>query len=187
MPHWNAAKRVLKYLAGSQDVTIRYSRSPGSPNTLVGYCDSDYAGCTDSRRSHTGFVFLLNGGPIAWQSKRQDLVTRSSTEAEYVALSTAGSTAIHLRRLLEDLGYPQKEATVIHEDNYGCICLTRTRAINQRTKHIDVRFHWIREAVERGDLYIQQCGTNDQAADILTKPLSAPVFKAARELMLRKQ
>mmetsp|Transcript_39219 Transcript_39219/g.124957 ORF Transcript_39219/g.124957 Transcript_39219/m.124957 type:complete len:89 (+) Transcript_39219:724-990(+) len=86
-----------------------------------------------------------------------------------------------------DLGHPQLEPTTIHEDNYGCICLTRTHAINQRTKHIDVRYHWIREAVERNDILIQQCGSADQAADILTKPLSAPVFKVIRDLLLRQQ
>jgi hypothetical protein len=144
--HLQQAKQVLRYIKGTSDLGITYHKHP-KPNILQGYCDADHGGCPDTRKSTTGWVFLLNGGPISWSSKLQASVAVSTTEAEYVALSTAGCETQYLRALLSELGSPQTAATIIHEDNFGCVQLTKEQVNHSRTKHIDIRFHKIRELV----------------------------------------
>ncbi|XP_043476177.1 secreted RxLR effector protein 161-like [Leptopilina heterotoma] len=102
MAHWNAVKRILKYLRGTLHFGLEYKAS-GSKNTLVGFTDADYAGCSDTRRSRRGFVFLLNNAPISWCSQRQSVVSLSTTEAEYIALAQGTKDAVWLRRMLSEL------------------------------------------------------------------------------------
>ena len=129
-------------------------------------------------------MFLLNGGPISWSSKLQASVAVSTTEAEYVALSTAGCETQYLRALLSELGSPQTAATIIHEDNFGCVQLTKEQVNHSRTKHIDIRFHKIRELVTSAVVSIVQVPTADLLADILTKVLPRPKFQELRAQLM---
>ena len=117
--HVSAVKRLLLYLKGTKNWKMVFDGT--KELTLVGYSDSDWAGDVDTRRSTTGYVFQLCGGPVSSKSKHQKMVTLSSTEAEYVAGSKAAQDAVYLRHLLKDLGFEQKEPTILYEDNEGCV------------------------------------------------------------------
>ena len=116
--HMLAAEHVLSYLRGTWNQTIRYSRdSNENHHILWGWVDADWAGDTDTRRSHTGYILMMNGGPISWKSRRQDNVSLSTSEAEFVAASQAGQEAIYLREMLTDFGFSQTQAILLYEDN----------------------------------------------------------------------
>ncbi|XP_040198473.1 secreted RxLR effector protein 161-like [Rana temporaria] len=168
---WNAAKRIIRYLKGTIDFKLKFSSTGKSG--LTGYVDADWAGDPSDRKSTSGHLFLFKDGLISWTTRKQSTVTLSSTEAEYVAASQAGQEVIWLRQLLEDLDQIQKESTPIYEDNQGCIALAQTERINPRTKHIDVRYHFLRDLQEQGQMDLQYCPTEEMLADILTKPLPA--------------
>lgn len=169
--HWKAAKRVMRYLKGTRDLGIKYGLSDSDSLILEGYCDADWANDKDTRRSTTGYLFKLAGGSISWASKLQPTVALSSTEAEYMALSAGVQEALYLRQLLEDLGYQQSAATVIHEDNQGCIALADNPIHHKRTKHIDIRYHFVRERIESEEIKVSYVPTEHQLADLLTKAL----------------
>jgi len=166
--HMNAGKRVLRYLQGTKDLGITYSNGD---TVLVGYADSDWAGDQDTRRSVTGYVFVLCGAAISWGSKLQPTVALSSSEAEYMAACYAVQEAVHLRLLLKSLGYEQQGHTVIFEDNQGCIYMSQNPVMHKRAKHIDIRYHFVRERVAQGVVKLEYIKTEDQLADLLTKPL----------------
>jgi transposase InsO family protein len=168
--HWMAVKRVLRYLQGTSQHVLRYG---GECNiVLAGYCDADWAGNVDDRRSTTGFTFMLGGGSVCWNSKKQATVALSTTEAEYIAAAQATKEAVWMRQLLADLGYEQVHPTIIHDDNQGCLALIRNPAFHNRTKHIDIQHHFIREKVEKQEVELKFCSTQDMVADILTKGLT---------------
>lgn len=169
--HWEAAKQVVRYLKNTADYELKYY---GNKMDLTGYCDADWAGDTENRKSTCGFIFFLGKGPISWSTKQQSVVARSSAEAEYLALSYATEEAIHLRQLLAELGFPQKEATIIYSDNISAIKLSNNPTFHKRTKTIDIRHHFIRDHVEKGEIKFIHCGTKDMLADIFTKPLHGP-------------
>jgi hypothetical protein len=177
-----AAKRVLRYLQGTKDLGIVYQGDTNTDTSIVGFSDSDWAGDKDTRRSTTGFLFMLGSGVVSWSSKLQPTVALSSAEAEYMAACAAVQEAIHLRQLLEDLGYKQDQATVIFEDNQGCITLSENPVFHKRTKHIDIRYHFIRERVASGEIELRYVATEHQLADLLTKALAGP-----RTVMLRNR
>jgi hypothetical protein len=179
-----AVKRVLRYLKGTRELGIKYSAAAMASGgcLLVGYSDSDWAGDIDTRRSTTAYVFMIAGGAVSWTSKLQATVALSSTEAEYMSLCAAAQEAIHLRQLLSDLGFEQQEHTVIYDDNQGCVALAHSSRSNKRTKHIDVRYHFVRERVENKELKIEYVPTEHQLADLLTKALE----KAKLETLRRK-
>ena len=172
--HLNAAERVLKYLRGTIDKGIIYKSgtSAGKAAGLIGYSDSDWGSDTDTRRSTTGYLFTFNRGAISWGSRLQATVALSSSEAEYMALTAATQEAIHLRQLLADLGISISNSTIIYEDNVGCIAMSSNPVFHKRTKHIAIKYHFVRERVESGEVNVKYVPTNQQLADILTKPLS---------------
>lgn len=175
--HLTAVKRVLRYLKGTLNLALKYERSESG--TLVGFSDADWAGDQDDRRSTTGNVFLLGGGAVSWLSKKQSTVALSTAEAEYVALSQAAQECTWLRRLLSDLGM-DATPVVILEDNQGAIAIAKNPVDHSRTKHIDIRYHYIRECVQNGQIQLQYCPTDDMKADILTKPLVRQKFEYLR-------
>ena len=140
--HWNAVKRIFAYLAGTSTLALQYG---GTVSPLVGYTDADYAGDTKTRRSTTGFVFLLNGGPVSWTSRQQTCVSLSTTESEYVAASETSKEAIWLLQLINELENHETGPVSLFCDNQSAIRLVRKPEFHNRTKHIDVRFHFVRE------------------------------------------
>jgi hypothetical protein len=172
--HWQAAKGVLRYLAGTIDYGITYGKTK---DNLLGYCDADYAGDIDTRRSTTGYVFLFNGGAITWQSKRQPTVAASTTEAEYMAAAAAVKEGLWLRKLATDLEMLDGAAAIdIMADNQSAIKLLRNPISSLRSKHIDVVHHFARERVLRKEVTFTYTATNTMVADILTKALTGDKF-----------
>jgi hypothetical protein len=184
--HAAALKRVLRYLVGTQDIGIAFNKpcpSSAASNPLLGYSDSDFAADLNNRRSTSGFVFLLNGGPISWKSKQQSLVTTSTHDAEYVGLSIASQEVVWLRKLLlailPDYTEHQMPANALYCDNQGAITTANqpTYMVSGRSKHIDVRFHVIRDAAANGLIRLEYVRTDDMTADIMTKALPKETFQ----------
>jgi len=182
--HMKAAKDVLRYLAGTKTLGISYEKK--KEVTLVGYSDSDYAGDRVTRRSTTGIVYTFNDSPLTWLSKRQSLVALSSTEAEYVALATASKEGIWLRNLLCDmkvLKWHTSFQLTLNADSQSALKLAENPEFHNRTKHIDVRYHFIRLLVETKQIELQYMPSEELVADTLTKPLAKPAFLKKRKLM----
>jgi hypothetical protein len=163
--HWSVAMGVLRYLKGTPNLGLVFGGGTG----LVGFCDADYAGDVDTRRSTTAYVFLLNGGAISWSSRLQQTVAQSTVEAEYMAAAAAVKEALWLRTLLSDLGVSGLGAVQMYCDNQGAVQLLKHPIASQRSKHIDVMHHFARERVARGEVAFTYCSTGENAADILTK------------------
>jgi hypothetical protein len=190
--HWKAAKTILAYLAGTQEYGLFFSDGGTSNqlaghldvkhdlNRLLGYADADYAGCPDTRRSTTGLVFLLNGGPIAWQSHLQKPVAQSTAEAEYYAAGLACREIVWLREDLNQLEIQQLTSSPLHCDSKSAILMMHNSVFHDRTKHIGVKYHYISQQIQAGEVNIVSVTTHDQLADILTKPLPAPAFELNR-------
>lgn len=140
-----------------------------------------YAGDVETRRSTTGYVFLLHGGPVAWGCKRQKCTSLSTTEPEYIAACESTREAVWLKRLLTELGLQETNPIPLLCDNQSAVRLVRNPDSHQRTKHIDVKYHYIRDQQEGGEINILYVDTNNQLADILTKPLAAARFNWLRE------
>uniref|UniRef100_A0A2N9FY74 Integrase catalytic domain-containing protein n=1 Tax=Fagus sylvatica TaxID=28930 RepID=A0A2N9FY74_FAGSY len=145
--HLQAAKRVLRYLKGTVDLGVFY-RKKGN-GELMAYTDSDYAGDVDDRKSTSGYVFLLSEGAVSWSSKKQPVVTLSTTEAEFVAAASCACQGVWMRRVLEKLGHPQGKCTTVLCDNSSTIKLSKNPVMHGRSKHIDVRFHFLRDSDQR--------------------------------------
>ena len=128
------------------------------------------------RKSTSGYTFTVCGGLVSWRSKRQEIVALSSTEAEYIALSLAAQELVWLKPFVKDLGYNQ-ENYVLYEDNQGAIALTKKPENHARTKHIDIRYHFVRDLVQKKEIEVDYCPTTDMLADIMTKGLSRPRFQ----------
>ncbi|KOM58517.1 hypothetical protein LR48_Vigan11g155100 [Vigna angularis] len=174
--HWNAVKRVLRYIKGTSDVALCFG---GSKFIVRGYVDSDYAGDLDKRKSTTGYVFKLAGGVVSWLSKLQTVVALSTTEAEYMAATQACKEAIWIQRLLEELGHKQNKITV-YCDSQSALHIARNPAFHSRTKHIGVQYHFVREVVEKGDVDLEKICTKDNLADVMTKPVNTDKFVWSR-------
>ena len=180
--HIIAIKRVLRYLKGTKDYYLFF---PSKQDLrLHGYSDSDYAGDIATRRSTGGFVFFLNNTPISWRSKLQVSVAISSTESEYVALSDAAQEAIYLRSILKEFKIGTNEPTIIYEDNQAAIAIANRAQYHGRLKHIDVRTHFVRDCVQRRQIKVIYCSTNDMIADVMTKPLARPTFQRLVQQLL---
>lgn len=162
--HWLMAKRVLRYLAGTTSAGINFTAA--SP--VTGYCDADYAGDLDTRRSTTAYVFTLNGGAISWNSRRQPTVAASTTEAEYMAAAAAVKEGLWIRTLLADMSLSHSTITIM-ADNQSAIKLLKNPISSQRSKHIDVAYHFARERVMRHEICFKYISTDKMIADALTK------------------
>lgn len=156
------------------------SKAYETMNCLRGFADADWAGDVITRKSTSGYVFQIGNSTISWKSKRQSIVALSSTEAEYVSLCSATQEAVWLRVLLDGMGFKQANATTIFEDNQGAIALAKNPAHHSRTKHIDIKYHYIRDAVSTKEIKLKYCPTQEMIADLLTKGLPRPQFEKLR-------
>jgi len=179
--HWRALKRILRYVRGTTSLRLYYTRS--DDYRLVGYSDSDWCGDVDYRKSTSGYVFFMSNTAFTWLSKKQPIVTLSTCEAEYVAASLSVCHAIWLRNLLSKLEMKQKGGTVIRVDNKSAIELAKNPVNHGRSKHIDVKFHFIREQVKEGNVEMVHVGSRDQIADLFTKPLPTVLFNNYKNLI----
>ncbi|KAD0618050.1 hypothetical protein E3N88_43977 [Mikania micrantha] len=172
--HFGAAKRVLRYVSGTIDYGLWYT--PQNGICLEGYSDSDWAGSIDDRKSVSAYGFNIGSGAISWCVKKQNSVALSSTEAEYISATAATCQAVWLRRILEDLGFKQMEATTIWCDSRSAIHLSKNPALHGRSKHIELKHHFIRDMVAQKQVELKFCNTEDQTADVLTKALCREKF-----------
>jgi hypothetical protein len=139
--HWVAAKHILRYLRGTITYGLRYTSSGGL--FMHGYADVDWAGSPVDRKSTSGYCFSLGSAMISWSSRKQGSIAQSTAEAEYIAASDASKEAVWLRKLVSGLFGDKLETTVVHCDNQSCIKLTENPVFHDRSKHIDMRYHYI--------------------------------------------
>jgi hypothetical protein len=178
--HWEGLKRLINYLGCTKNLWLTFG---GQKETLIeGFCDSDWAS-QKHRHSISGYSFHFGMGAITWSSKKQNVVALSSTEAEYVAQTHAAKEAIWLRSFISEIQGKTKGPLTISCDNQGAIALAKDNKFHGRTKHIDLRYHFIREAVEDGKINVKYVPTDDNVSDIFTKPLPRPKFQRFVELL----
>ncbi|XP_036322285.1 secreted RxLR effector protein 161-like [Rhagoletis pomonella] len=167
--YWNAAKRVLRYIAGTANRCVLYQKF-NLP--LIGYTDADWGGCTTDRRSYTGYAFLLSGAVISWKSQKQRTVALSSTEAEYVNLAEAAKEAVYLRSLLNEIGLQELTDIKVYVANRGAQCLANDPVFHAPTEHIDIKHHFVRECISARLFSLKHVPTQEMIADVMTKPLA---------------
>ncbi|XP_035830959.1 uncharacterized mitochondrial protein AtMg00810-like [Helianthus annuus] len=174
MAHWHALKRIIRYIQGtiSYGLTIGYSVDP----SLMAYTDADWAGFPDTRRSTSGFCVYYGDNLISWSSKRQATISRSSAEAEYRGVANVVAEICWLRNLLLELQQPLSRATLVYCDNVSAIYLSGNPVQHQRTKHVELDIHFVREQVQRGQVRILHVPSRYQIADIFTKGLPRVLF-----------
>jgi hypothetical protein len=170
--HQAAVKRILRYVAGTAALGIHYKRGDRrKPPLLHGYSDSDLAGDVNGRKSNSGVIYFLGDGPVSWQSCKQKVVALSSCEAEYIAAATATCQGVWLARLLADMLDGKASTPVLRVDKKSAISLIKNPVHHDRTKHIEVKYHYVRECAEKGLIDVQFIGTAEQLGDMLTKAL----------------
>lgn len=170
--HWKAAKRVLRYLKGTIDYRLMYEKSGLD---VRGYVDADWASCEIDRKSYTGYVFKIGNSIVSWESRKQKTVALSSTEAEYMALANACKESLFIRTFLKEC-LNIDCVTTLFNDNQSALKLSENCMYHARTKHIDIRHHFIRDVVKNNLIKIEHLSTEDMTADLLTKPLSSVKF-----------
>jgi transposase InsO family protein len=186
--HWEAALKVLSYLGTTKDLGLVYGNSGGGLHGYVdrvgkaglhGYVDADFAGCLDTRKSTTGFVFMLYGAAISWCSRKQQSTASSTVESEYLAFHSAAKEAVWLRLLLRELGQGNKPV-LIFGDNQGCIANVKNPIASKYTKHIDVAYHAVRELATTRQIIPWYVPSHENVADTFTKPLASVKFRKFR-------
>ena len=178
--HWIAVKRIFRYLKGTVNYGLLYSEN-ASPD-CVGFSDADWAGDLNDRKSTSGYTFQVNGAAVSWRSKKQTCVALSTAEAEYVALSAATQEALWMRQLLTDLNVNIDKPVTIYEDNQSAIAMSKNHQFHGRSKHIDIKYHFVRDQVEKKTVTVLYCPTNSMLADLFTKGIPKEQFKKLRKL-----
>lgn len=171
--HLVAAKHVLRYLKGTNEYELCFKKTDEYLNRIA-FSDSDWASSVEDRRSTTGYCFSLKkqGPAISWKSKKQATVALSTCEAQYIGLANTTQESMYLTQLLNGMDNRDYSCTKIHGDNQGAIALSKNPVNRQRSKHIDVKYHFIRDALIEGKIDIVYCPSEDMVADILTKPVA---------------
>jgi hypothetical protein len=171
------AKRILRYLNGTRDLKLTFA----DKENIIGYSDASYAEDKFDRKSTGGYIFKMNGGAISWKSTKQKIVTLSSCEAEYVALTEAAKEAMWIKLLDKNVKKSEEKIMTIYEDNQSTIKLSKNPIQSDKSKHIDVRYHFIREKVEEKKIDVKYIPTTDQVADIFTKSLGKILHEKFRK------
>nr|GEX69890.1 retrovirus-related Pol polyprotein from transposon TNT 1-94 [Tanacetum cinerariifolium] len=180
--HWEAVKCIIRYLKGTSNIGLSFEKGRASPNGVVGYVDSDYAGDLDARKSLSSHIFSHCGSAISWYSSLQAITALSTTKAEYISSTEGVKEAIWLRGMVNEFGLPQ-EVLVVYCDNRSAMHLTKNNKFHSKTKHIEVRPHFVRDIVEKGEVIVDKIHTNDNPADTLTKVLTPTKFKHCLDLV----
>jgi hypothetical protein len=176
--HLTAMKRILCYLQGTPDYGLLLRRSRSTD--LAVYTDADWAGCPDTRRSTSGYAVFLDDNLVFWSAKQQTVVSRSSAEAEYRAVTNGVAEATWLRQLLLELQTSLSRCTLVYCDNISVMYLSNNPVQHQRTKHVQIDLHFVREKVTIGQVRVLHVPTTSQFADVLTKGLPSSVFEEFR-------
>nr|GEV20990.1 retrovirus-related Pol polyprotein from transposon TNT 1-94 [Tanacetum cinerariifolium] len=183
--HLALAKKILRYVKSTFDFGLLYERN--SKSKLEVYTDSDYARDVEDRKCTSGYACIMSNATICWSSRKQGIVTLSSTEAEYVAATACACHCVWLMGLLKEMNKEGMSSVEIKCDNSSTIKLAKNPVLHRRTKHIDVRFHYMRNLVNDGKIQLVFCPTTDQVADIMTNPVKLDVFeKMRRKLGVQK-
>ena len=189
-PHYQAAIRILRYLATTSNHALEWTRTdhpPGSPLELRAHVDSDWANDQDHRRSRTGYVISINENPISFATALQPKTASSTAVAEYIALASAVKELIHIKQLLQELGFSIALPMNMEEDNTTCIHIATNPTSPRKTRHIDIRYHFLRDYISNGSIRVRYIPSALQLADILTKPLPRPAFIRIRRLLRVKE
>ena len=171
--HWSAVKRIFRYLKGTIDYGLLYSKQDLN---CIGYSDADWAGDKSDRKSTSGYCFKLSSSIISWRSSKQTCVALSTAEAEYVALATTVQEAVWIQELLKDLKLNSSGPMTINEDNQSAICIAKNSGNHAKTKHISIKYHFIRDLIQKSIIKLKYCPTNEMIADLFTKSLSREKF-----------
>jgi hypothetical protein len=183
--HWNAVKHVFRYLKGTMKLRLEYGcQALGTGGErFVTYCDSDHGGDKDRGKSTGGYMVKVGSGAVAWSSKLQQIVTLSTTEAEYVAAVAAGKEISWMQQLFKELGIMAPAPSTLFIDNQSAISVAKNPEHHGRMKHLDLAFYWLRDKVAEKRIRVVHLASNDMPADLLTKPLPKPQVAKLRKMM----
>jgi len=180
--HWKAVKHLFRYLKGTQDYNLTFSPTT-SCESFQAYSDADHAGNVDNGKSTSGYLIKIGSGAVSWSSKLQPVVALSTMEAEYIAAVHAGKEVIWFRQFLTELGVTLNSPSTLRIDNQSAIAVSKNPEHHGRMKHLDLRFFWLRDEVEKGAITPTFIPTTEMAADLLTKPLDRAKVETYRKIM----
>ena len=177
--HLTTAKRVLRYIRGTIEYGVKFGRCQNFK--LCGFSDSDWAGSVDDMKNTSGFCFNFGSGAFSWCSKKQEVVAQSTAEAEFIAATAAVNQALWLKKLMHDLNMEQKDNTEIFVDNQAAIAISNNPVFHGKTKHFNIKLFFLREVQQNGEATLVYCKSEDQLADLFTKPLPLSKFELLRQ------
>ena len=178
--HWSAVKRLLRYIKGTSNYGLLFSKQ--CSDECVGFTDADWAGNLEDRKSTSGYCFIMNGSCICWNYSKQNCVALSTAESEYIALSCAVQEACWLTSLFTELDYKYQPPMKIFEDNTAAISIANDSQCTRKTKHIDIKFNFVRDEINKNKICLKYCKSEDMAADVLTKSLTPDKFVKTRKM-----
>jgi hypothetical protein len=176
---WKAVQQIIKYLTTTTSMGIHYTRKTNL--SIVGYTDSDFAGCKTDRKSTTGWIYKIGENTVSWKSAKQRAVTISTTEAEYYAACDAAQESQLLVHLLSEFHLKPETSPTLYQDNQGALFIEKNHSQKPRTKHIDIKYHFIKELIQEKKLIVEYKQTSEMMADIFTKPLPIRSFTKHRD------
>lgn len=185
LPYLHALKRIIRYLQGTSGFGLQLRK--GSIDSLVSYTDADWVGCPDTRRSTSGYCVFLGPNLVSWSSKRQPTVSRSSSESEYKGVANVVAELTWIRNLLFELGHPLSKASLVYCDNISTVYMSQNPVRHQRTKHIEIDLHFVREKVAIGHVKVLFVPSSKQFTDIFTKGLPSSLFNQFRTSLTIRQ
>ena len=180
--HWDAVQWILRYLKGTSHFGLLFDKNSVKKSDVMGFVDSDFADDLDKRRSISEYVFSLCGSAVSWRASLQSVTALSTTEAEYVSATEGVKEAIWMQGLISELGVPQ-DVIKVYCDSHSAICLTKNDMYQFKTKHIDIKYHFICDIVAEGKIKVDKIHTDENPANMITKPLSNTKFKYCLDLV----